>query len=234
MIQLPWLDDDPSWFPSTGEALHEPEGLLAAGGDLSPERLINAYALGIFPWFEEGQPILWWSPTPRLVLNPGDIHISRSMRKVMRSDRFTIRFDTAFREVMTACSEPRENQSGTWITDDMIDAYCSLHTLGFAHSVETWVGDELVGGLYGLSLGRVFFGESMFSRQSNASKLALIALAQRLAGWKFGMIDCQVATEHLESLGAVTMNRATFERKLADNLAVGIDYQRGSWRADNV
>jgi leucyl/phenylalanyl-tRNA--protein transferase len=212
-MAIPWIGArDP--FPPVEQALDEPNGLLAAGGDLSPERLLDAYAHGIFPWFNDGDPVLWWSPEPRMVLVPGELHLSRSLRKVIRSGQFTMTFDRAFDAVVEGCAAPRPNQDGTWITAYMKQAYSDLARLGFGHSVETWEGDELVGGLYGVALGRVFFGESMFSRRSNASKVALACLARQLERWAFAMIDCQMSTEHLASLGAREIPRRHFLRTL--------------------
>jgi leucyl/phenylalanyl-tRNA--protein transferase len=210
-MSIPWLDaSDP--FPPVEQALIEPNGLLAAGGDLSPERLLDAYARGIFPWFNEEDPVLWWSPDPRMVLFPRELHVSRSLRRVMRSTRFLVTLDRAFDAVLEGCAEPRARQDGTWITGDMRLAYARLAQLGYAHSVEVWEGSELVGGLYGVALGRVFYGESMFSRRSNASKVALAYLARQLERWNFALIDCQLATDHLASLGAVEIPRDEFLR----------------------
>ena len=212
---IPWLrPDDP--FPAVERALDDPNGLLAMGGDLTAPRLVEAYSNGIFPWFNEGQPILWWSPDPRMVLLPGELKVSRSLAKTLRSGRFQIRSDTAFRDVMEACSQPRDGQAGTWITPQMVDAYSELHRRGIAHSVETWVEDELVGGLYGVALGRAFFGESMFMRATDASKVALVAMVLQLERWGFGMVDCQMNTPHLASLGAREIPRADFSRRLRE------------------
>jgi leucyl/phenylalanyl-tRNA--protein transferase len=206
---IPWLDPrDP--FPPVERALREPNGLLAAGGDLSPERLLNAYRHGIFPWFGEDDPLLWWSPDPRMVLFVDELHVSRSLRRVISSGRFRVTFDRAFREVMAGCAAPRPDESGTWITDEMIEAYSALASRGFAHSIETWSGGRLVGGLYGVAIGRMFYGESMFSRQADASKVALVTLTRQLARWGFEMIDCQMSTAHLASLGARDVPRAEF------------------------
>ncbi len=211
---IPWLgQNDP--FPPISSALREPDGLLAAGGDLSPQRLIEAYTHGIFPWFNPGEPILWWSPDPRMVLFPAELKVARSLRKTLKKHDFELRVDTAFREVMAACAEPRDGQ-GTWITPEMIDAYCELHRLGLAHSVETWVEGRLAGGLYGIGIGRMFFGESMFSRQTDASKIAFVHLVRQLERWNFGMIDCQMKTAHLASLGAREIPRAEFSQRLTE------------------
>lgn len=214
MSRIPWLADDNLDFPPVDMALSDPDGLLAAGGDLSPARLIAAYRLGIFPWYEEGQPILWWSPAPRFVLFPHRIHISRSLRKTLKRNRFTVTADTAFPQVIDACSAGRLGQHGTWITDDMKAAYRTLFDLGMVHSIETWQDGRLVGGLYGVALNRGFFGESMFFRASDASKVALVALAGQLQQWGYGFIDCQVRTEHLLSLGAESVSRADFNNLL--------------------
>jgi leucyl/phenylalanyl-tRNA--protein transferase len=212
--------------------LASPEGLLAVGGDLRPQRLIEAYRHGIFPWYSDGQPILWWSPDPRTVLFPGNVRVSRSLRKVLRSRRFEIRLDRNFREVITACALPRRGgrEVGTWITAEMIEAYCVLHALGVAHSVEIFAGDELVGGLYGVALGRAFFGESMFSAVSNASKVALVFLARQLAAWGFELIDCQMPSEHLFKMGAVSIPRRDFVARLLE--AANCDAPPGPWDAD--
>lgn len=212
MSALYWLDpeNDGSPFPPVEAALDEPDGLLAVGGSLAPERLINAYRHGIFPWYSDDQPILWWSPDPRSVLFPEHLHVSRSLRKTLRQNRFRATMDTAFEAVIDACAQPRTYTAGTWITPEMRTAYLQLHELGFAHSVETWDGNELAGGLYGVALGRVFFGESMFARRSDASKVAFVHLARQLQRWGYPLIDCQVQTEHLDSLGAVTIPRSRF------------------------
>jgi leucyl/phenylalanyl-tRNA---protein transferase len=184
------------------------DGLLAVGGDLSVRRLMLAYCNGIFPWFSKGDPVLWWSPDPRFILFPGDIKVSTSMRKFLRKNLYKVTFDTSFKEVITSCANQRAE--GTWITDDMVEAYCTLHTLGYAHSVEAWYGDSLVGGLYGVSIGSCFFGESMFTAMDNASKVALITLGEKLLEKGFSLIDCQVYSKHLESLGSVKVARVEF------------------------
>src|SRR5689334_9274462 len=210
-MPIPWLGlRDP--FPPVDEALTEPNGLLAAGGDLSPERLLDAYAHGIFPWFNEDDPVLWWSPDPRMVLFPGELRVTRSLRRTLRSGRFVVTFDKSFEAVMAGCAAPRPNQDGTWITAEMMRAYTLLAALGHAHSVESWIDGQLVGGLYGVALGRVFFGESMFSRQTDASKVAFAYLARQLDRWRFGLIDCQMSTAHLASLGAREIARHEFVR----------------------
>lgn len=208
---LPWLDKDTSGFPDPATALRVPNGLLAAGGDLQPERLLRAYQLGIFPWFDASQPPLWWTPDPRMVLVPDELHVSRSLRKVLAKTELQVSSDTDFAGVMGACAAPRAGSNGTWITPDMLAAYRRLFELGYAHSVEVRdpVG-ELVGGLYGIALGKVFFGESMFSRSSNASKIAFVHLVRALAAGGFHLIDCQVANPHLESLGARNIPRREF------------------------
>jgi leucyl/phenylalanyl-tRNA--protein transferase len=227
---IPWLQPEQP-FPAVHRALREPNGLLAAGGDLSVERLVAAYRQGIFPWYGEGQPVLWWSPDPRMVLYPREIAVSRSLRKRLRKRDFELRVDTCFVRVMRACAEPRPGQGGTWITDDMLKAYTSLHAAGMAHSVETWIDGELAGGLYGVALGRVFFGESMFSRATDASKIALVHLARQLARWNFGIVDCQMATTHLASLGAREIPRKDFVRALSE--LVNYPMRTGKWRFDN-
>lgn len=203
-------------FPQVEQALRSPNGLLAAGGDLSSARLLEAYRHGIFPWFSEGEPILWWSPDPRMVLFPQEFRGSHSLRKILRNGRHEVRFDSSFEQVMRACAAPRTGASGTWIHEEMIAAYCELHRLGYAHSVETWMDGELVGGLYGMALGRMFFGESMFSTRSNGSKIALAHLAAQLKRWNFGMIDCQMNTPHLASLGAREIPRKDFIASLQE------------------
>lgn len=213
MTDLVWLstDDSGQAFPPVASALTEPNGLLAVGGGLEPDRLINAYRHGIFPWYEAGQPVLWWSPDPRAILVPGDFNLHRSLRKNLRKPGIRVTFDKNFAAVISACAAPRQIGSGTWITAEMQQAYILLHKLGFAHSVEVWSPtDALVGGLYGLSIGKVFFGESMFSRIRDASKIALATLACQLESWGFGMIDCQQDTTHLASLGATTIKRKDF------------------------
>jgi leucyl/phenylalanyl-tRNA--protein transferase len=212
---IPWLGEDDA-FPPVEQAAAEPNGLLAAGGDLSVGRLLEAYASGIFPWFNDGQPILWWSPDPRMVLFPAELKVSRSLAKTLRTSRFEVRADTAFRDVMQNCRMPRQGQSGTWITSPMVEAYCGLHREGIAHSVETWLDGELVGGLYGVALGRAFFGESMFMRATDASKVALVTLVRQLELWDFGLVDCQMNTAHLASFGAREIARSDFTRRLRE------------------
>jgi leucyl/phenylalanyl-tRNA--protein transferase len=227
---IPWLDRGQS-FPPIHRALREPNGLLAAGGDLSIERLLEAYRHGIFPWYSDGQPILWWSPDPRMVLAPTGIEISRSLRKRIRNSGYELRVDTCFPAVVSACAAPRAGQPGTWITREMAAAYGALHRAGYAHSVETWNEGTLAGGLYGVSIGRMFFGESMFSSASDASKIALAHLARQLDRWDFGLIDCQMSTPHLASLGAHEMPRAQFMRALSE--LVNYPTRLGAWRFDD-
>jgi leucyl/phenylalanyl-tRNA--protein transferase len=227
---IPWLrSSDP--FPPPSHALREPNGLLAAGGDLAAPRLLDAYRRGIFPWYSEGEPVLWWSPDPRMILIPGRLAVSRSLRKRLRRGDYAVRTDTSFEYVMRACAEPRDGQDGTWISRDMIQAYAALHQAGYAHSVESWSDGALVGGLYGVSIGRVFFGESMFTRRSDASKVALVHLVRQLERWSFGLIDCQMSTPHLESLGAQEIARADFMRRLQE--LVNYPTQKGPWRFDD-
>ncbi len=206
-----WLNGaDPQRFPDVSLALKDPDGLLAIGGDLSPARLVAAYSQGIFPWYSDGQPILWWSPDPRVVLKPQALRISRSLRKTLRQAPFQVTLDTAFPAVLDACAAPRADGDGTWITDTMMLAYLRLHELGIAHSVECWQNATLLGGLYGLALGRVFFGESMFTRTSDASKVAFVHLVRQLQRWDYVLIDCQVDSAHLRSLGAAPIARRAF------------------------
>jgi leucyl/phenylalanyl-tRNA---protein transferase len=211
---IPWLRaDDP--FPPVSEALEDPNGLLAAGEDLAPERLLAAYTRGIFPWYSAGQPVLWWSPDPRMVLLTAEFKISRSLRRAVQSGKFEIRVDTAFDAVMRACAELRADQDGTWITDAVRAGYGALFRRGYAHSVESWRDGELVGGLYGVAIGRMFYGESMFARQTDASKVALASLVRQLRAWDFPLIDCQQQTAHLASLGARPIPRSEFAKALA-------------------
>lgn len=199
--------------------LANPDGILAVGGDLRKERLILAYEMGIFPWFSPGEPIIWWSPDPRFVMYPDDLYVSKSMRPYLNGKRFLITYDQAFGAVMRECQKmPRKGQDGTWITEEMIRAYTALYDAGLAHSVEVWKEDELVGGLYGVSMGKAFFGESMFSKESNASKTAFISLIRKLKARGFDLIDCQVHTPHLESLGAQEIPRALFLEQLTHSL----------------
>ncbi len=213
-------------FPPPDHA--EPDGLLAVGGDLSAERLLLAYRLGIFPCYSDGQPVLWWSPDPRIILEPGEFHISRRLGQTLKKGIFKVTFDRAFAEVIRACAaSPRKGQHGTWITTEMMEAYICLHQMGFAHSAESWLDGELVGGIYGISLGRCFFGESMFFSQTNASKVALATLVQQLITWDFHMIDAQVTSEHLIRLGAKEIPRHIFLKRL--QAALRHPTQKGSW-----
>jgi leucyl/phenylalanyl-tRNA--protein transferase len=207
-----------------------PEGLVAYGGDLNPERLLAAYAQGIFPWpFDARTPLLWFSPDPRMVLRPSELHVSRSLKRILNKGRFTVTFDTAFSEVIQACAATRRrNQRGTWITPDLIQAYVTLHEMGYAHSVEAWHAGQLVGGLYGVSLGAAFFGESMFTRQSNASKVAFVHLVRQLELWHFHFVDCQIYTPHLASFGATPWPRTQFLSALAK--ALEQPTRQGSWK----
>lgn len=215
---LTWLRRDSLDFPALERALREPNGLLAAGGDLSAERLIAAYRHGCFPWFSEGQPLLWWSPDPRTVLFPEEFHLSRSLAKLLRQQRYRVTFDQDFAAVIEGCAGPRDHADGTWITDSMRAAYLELHRRGLAHSVEVWDGEQLVGGLYGLAMGQLFFGESMFSRADNASKVGFATLAGKLRDWGFALIDCQMPTRHLHSFGARAIAREEFARYLRQHL----------------
>ncbi|KUJ84732.1 leucyl/phenylalanyl-tRNA--protein transferase [Microbulbifer flavimaris] len=218
--RLTLLDEHHIDFPDTENALLDPNGLLAIGGQLTPEWLLAAYRRGIFPWFSEDQPILWWSPSPRCVIFPAQYRIGRSLRKTLRKGDFAVTFDRAFSRVVDACRAPRAYTDETWITDEMGSAYAALHRLGHAHSVEVWQKGELVGGLYGVAIGRMFFGESMFHRVTDASKVAFAYLVRQLDLWGCPMIDCQVSNPHLTSLGAVEVARATFERQLKSAIAM--------------
>jgi leucyl/phenylalanyl-tRNA---protein transferase len=221
---------DEAVFPPPDYA--DPSGLIAVGGDLSSERLLEAYRLGIFPWYSEDQPILWWSPDPRFVLELEDFHVSRSLHKTLRKRIFQVTLDRAFEEVITACAAvPREGQNGTWITPEMQEAYIHLHGLGYAHSVETWLEGDLVGGLYGVSLGKGFFGESMFHRKTDASKVALTVLVEKLKSWKFHFIDAQMSTDHMKSLGAKEISRRIFLKQLRS--ALRHPTKRGKWRIND-
>ncbi|OOG25963.1 leucyl/phenylalanyl-tRNA--protein transferase [Thioalkalivibrio denitrificans] len=232
MYPLTWLHpgqaDEP--FPHPDRALTEPNGLLAAGGDLSLPRLLRAYREGIFPWYEAGQPILWWSPDPRTVLVPSEVHVSRSLRKVLRSGRFRISFDEAFAQVIRGCAEPRRGVHGTWITYGMQQAFNQLYEAGYAHSVEVWQDEALVGGLYGVSLGRMFYGESMFSRVSDGSKVALVVLCRHLEHWGYPLVDSQTPSGHLTRMGARSMPRREF-RQWLDRLCA-LPPHSDRWSAD--
>tara|TARA_B110000444_G_scaffold3763_1_gene3504 strand:- start:942 stop:1637 length:696 start_codon:yes stop_codon:yes gene_type:complete len=217
-MPLPWLSSTGESFPDISLALADPNGLLAAGGDLSPKRLMEAYSRGIFPWFEEGQPVLWWSPDPRMVLFPEDLRVSKSLQKILNKPLYTVTLDEAFAEVITCCAQPRRGSPDTWITDEMQTAYMQLFDEGHAHSVEVWRDGDLVGGLYGVALGQLFFGESMFSFESNTSKIALVNLVKQLQEWNYKLIDCQISSEHLESLGAIEISREKFRQQLHELL----------------
>ena len=227
---VPWLTENTP-FPPVSRALDEPNGLLAAGGDLSVQRLIEAYRHGIFPWYSDGQPVLWWSPDPRMVLFPREFKLSRSLKKRLRRQDYEIHMDSVFTRVMRACAAPRPGQTGTWISATMLNAYTKLHKRGYAHSVETWIRGELVGGLYGVAIGRMFFGESMFSRVDDASKIAVAYLVRQLERWDFQMIDCQMATAHLASLGAREIPRADFLKRLTKLVNYPATY--GPWLLDD-
>jgi len=218
-------------FPPVETALAEPNGLLAAGDELSAERLLEAYQQGIFPWFNADQPVLWWSPDPRMVLLPAELRVARSLAKVLRNRVYEVRADSAFRTVMQACAEPRNHQNGTWISPAMIEAYHALHRRGIAHSIETWIDGELAGGLYGVAIGRMFYGESMFTRVTDASKIALVHLVRQLERWGFGMIDCQMHTGHLARMGGREIPRKAFMRKLGEL----VNYRpiSGTWVLDH-
>ena len=230
---IPWLNpEDP--FPPLSTALKDPSGLLAAGADLSPERLIQAYRQGIFPWFSNGDPILWWSPDPRMVLFPSELKVTRSLEKALRNRDYEVRVDTRFGAVMSACAKaPREGQNGTWITDEMINAYCALHSQGLAHSVETWIDGELAGGLYGIALGQAFYGESMFARATDASKIAFVHLVRQLQRWQFGIIDCQMRTDHLTRFGAREIPRSEFSALLAKLVNCNNPVTKSPWKFDD-
>ncbi|SMC26267.1 leucyl/phenylalanyl-tRNA--protein transferase [Andreprevotia lacus DSM 23236] len=229
---IAWLEGSAP-FPPMSHALAEPNGLLAAGGDLSPGRLLAAYRLGIFPWYMPGEPILWWSPNPRMVLEPATIHVPRSLAKVIRHRPYTVTFDTAFTHVMRGCASPRDGDPATWISDDIIAGYTRLHLLGYAHSAECWIDGKLAGGLYGVAIGKMFYGESMFALQPDASKIAFVHLVQWLAGQGFGLIDCQMHTAHLARFGASEIPRDDFTARL-QTLITEPD-QPGPWiyRKDN-
>ena len=228
-MSLPWLDPmEAPVFPCTSRALAEPNGLLAAGGSLDADWLLTAYSQGIFPWYEQGQPLLWWSPNPRLVLEPGRIVVSRSLRKLIRKQIYRISLDEAFLSVIRACQFSGTRANSTWITSEMKAAYVNLHKLGHGHSVEVWHDGLLVGGLYGIALGKAFFGESMFSARANASKLALVALSRHLQARGFGLIDCQVYSDHLVSMGAEELSRRDFQEKLSALLSC--EEQPGAWK----
>ena len=229
MIRLPMLDPHQHGrFPDVRHAMAEPNGLLAFGGDLSPQRLLAAYSQGIFPWFGEAEPILWWSPDPRCIFRTATLRINRSLRRTLAGKRWRLTVDHAFEQVIRRCAEPRDDHSGTWIVPDMIDAYSALHRLGHAHSVETWDGSRLVGGIYGVAIGRLFCGESMFSNESGGSKVALIGLAQLLSGLGFPLLDAQVANDHTLRMGAVEIPREEFMQHVGFLRAQSGEV--GSWR----
>jgi leucyl/phenylalanyl-tRNA--protein transferase len=227
---IPWLHPGDT-FPPVARALREPNGLLAAGGDMSAQHLIEAYRQGIFPWFNPGEPILWWSPDPRMVLFPAELKVSRSLRKTLKKQNYEVRVDTDFCAVIRACAAPREAAGGTWISEEMVAAYTALHEKGLAHSVETWHDGELIGGLYGVALGRMFYGESMFSRATDASKIAFVHLVRQLERWGFGMIDCQMKTAHLATLGAREIPRSEFVQGLSQ--LIELSHQPGRWQFDH-
>ncbi|MCP4595318.1 leucyl/phenylalanyl-tRNA--protein transferase [Neptuniibacter sp.] len=226
---IPWLQYSTEPFPPIDHALDDPNGLLAAGGDLTSTRLISAYRSGIFPWYSPGEPILWWSPNPRCVVKPDQIHISRSMRKRLKKKDYAVCFDRNFPAVIEACSSPRDDDGGTWITEEMKQSYCDLHNKGIAHSVEVYIDGELVGGLYGLAMGKLFFGESMFSRARDASKIAFIKMVEQLRIWGYALIDCQVSNDHLFSLGAEEISRSEFQNYLTLYLDEETEH---SWQFD--
>ncbi len=224
---IPWLDHTHE-FPALALALQEPNGLLAAGGDLSPQRILAAYQQGIFPWFMPGEPILWWSPSPRMVLFPAELVLPKSLKKVVSNRPYRITFDTAFVDVMKGCAAPRGIENGTWISDEMLAAYKALHESGFAHSFECWMDDELVGGLYGLAIGKMFYGESMFARRSDASKIAFAHAVKWLQAQGYQMIDCQMYTDHLARFGARQISRDQFMTKL--KTLIDAPTQLGPWQ----
>ena len=224
---IPWIASAYD-FPSVDTARVEPNGLLCTGADLEPETIIAAYSRGIFPWFSDDQPILWWSPDPRMVLFPDEFKISKSLAKTVNRNVFDIRFDSAFADVISACSEPRSKNGGTWIVPEMRAAYAALHTIGVAHSIESWRDGKLVGGLYGLTLGRMFFGESMFARETDASKVALVALVEKLRRDGFELIDCQQETRHLASFGARPIPRHEFVQRLQE--LIDLNQSNSAWQ----
>jgi len=231
-MSAPYLlsDEHLDLFPDVALALKEPNGLIAVGGDLSPKRLLAAYSKGIFPWYSDEQPIMWWSPDPRAILYPDNFKVSRSLQKTLNKNIFHVTFDTAFDDVILECAKIRKDGFGTWITEDMMQAYRELHELGYAHSVECWHEQKLVGGLYGLSLGHAFFGESMFTRKTDASKVALAYLVQQLKAWQFDFIDAQVSSEHMKSLGATDIPRRQFIHELQQTLK--LSSRIGCWHFD--
>jgi leucyl/phenylalanyl-tRNA--protein transferase len=224
-LNISWLTDNCEDFPSVDNALDEPNGLLAAGGDLSTKRLINAYSNGIFPWYDDDQPILWWSPNPRAVIIPSQLHCSKSLKKSIRKSTLNYTFDKAFTDVIGLCGSVREHDQGTWITEEMRDAYTELHYQGHAHSIEIWDEQELVGGLYGVAIGKVFFGESMFSLQANTSKMAMLVIGKHLGECGYKLIDCQVESDHLFTMGAVLITRDDFVQSLQNLIHASADKQ---------
>lgn len=229
LLDLPNLDDAADdQFPPTSSALEFPNGLLAWGGSLNPVRLEAAYRKGIFPWYSEGEPVLWWTPSPRCMLDLKAVYISKRTRRRLRKGDYRVAADTAFDKIVASCAAPRPERPSTWITQEMMEAYSGLHEMGLAHSVEVWREDELVGGMYGLAIGHMFFGESMFSLETDSSKVALITLCRQLEAWGFGPMDCQVGNPHLYSMGAVEIERAEFEEKLAR--FTSRPRPTGSWR----
>ena len=228
---IPWLES-PTAFPEVTRALKEPRGLLCAGGNLEPATLIAAYSRGIFPWFSDDQPILWWSTDPRMVLFPAEFKYSKSLAKTVRSNKFQVRFDTAFADVIKGCAAPRTEDGGTWIVAEMQAAYTRLHKVGVAHSVESWRDGNLVGGLYGIALGRMFFGESMFSRENDASKVALVALVEKLKRDGFELIDCQQETRHLARFGARPIARRDFVQRLRE--LINSEPPQSHWLTEHV
>ena len=227
-----WLDArQPEIFPDVSLALQDPDGLLAIGGDLSETRILAAYRQGIFPWYSDNQPILWWSPDPRMVLYPENLHISKSLQKSLRKQNYSITFDNAFEEVVNMCAEPRNYTDDTWITDEMKQAYIRLHQSGHAHSVECWHNQELIGGLYGIAIGKVFFGESMFARKTDVSKIAFVYLTYHLQNWGYQLIDCQVYSKHLSSLGAINISRDDFIKQIRQLCSIKVNHQ---WRCDTA
>lgn len=215
-------------FPPVEQALEQPDGLLAAGGSLATKRLVEAYSSGIFPWFNDGDPILWWSPNPRTILRPGKVHVSHSLKKRLKKGEYFVSVDCAFVRVLDGCAAPRPGDNGTWLSPAMRRAYTSLHNAGLAHSIEVWMDGELAGGVYGVAIGRMFFGESMFARRSDASKIGIVVLAQQLERWRFPFIDCQLETAHLMSLGAEHLPR----RKFVAEIARLVKERGPSWRLD--
>ncbi|MFT6985311.1 MAG: leucyl/phenylalanyl-tRNA--protein transferase [Psychromonas sp.] len=231
-IYLPELSDNNTLFPDINKALDNPDGLLAMGGDLHPQRIINGYANGIFPWFSDGDPILWWSPSKRATIKPEFCHISASMKRVLKSQKFSVTVNSAFSEVITNCAAPRASQAETWITDTMIAAYIKLHQQGFAHSIEVWQEQKLVGGLYGVCIGTLFCGESMFSKVSNSSKIAFIVLNQHLQRFQGKLIDCQMQTAHLRSMGVEEVSRSQFITELVKYRAQNVS--TGCWDTQEI